>query len=294
MSQQGSGSTSPQPGPSHASDRADPGSPKPNPSHEPQQAGPTSPQPGPSNASDQREAAPCESAFQGDLEVFSWVPAEPRDMILAMDPQRIIEKLRQQLRKKTAIRWYLSIKVEIVKYDAAGNEIRDIVGFTSRCCQLTRSENSLEQEVEEAIGKILRDFENYVREGSGWQLDSVLEVSIHTGRYKPLRGCSYIPLPKTFRLRHHGVINIKNNDEKCFLWSVLAALHPQAYHPERVQCYLPYKDELNLDGIQLPMSLKQISKFEKQNNISINVFGYEDDIFPLHISSFRFHQHVNL
>ena len=42
---------------------------------------------------------------------------------------------------------------------------------------------------------------------------------------------------------------------------------------------------LNTVGIEYPVSLKDIDKFEKQNpNISINVFGNENGIYPLRIS----------
>ena len=41
----------------------------------------------------------------------------------------------------------------------------------------------------------------------------------------------------------------------------------------------------NWDGIDFPVSIKQIDKFERQNNYVINVFGYEDSkVYPLRLS----------
>ena len=41
----------------------------------------------------------------------------------------------------------------------------------------------------------------------------------------------------------------------------------------------------NWDGIDLPVSIKEIDKFERQNNYAINVFGYEDSkVYPLRLS----------
>lgn len=51
-----------------------------------------------------------------------------------------------------------------------------------------------------------------------------------------------------------------------------------------IQQYYPYENDLNLNGITFPTPISKIQKFEKQNNISINVFGYENDFFPLYIS----------
>jgi hypothetical protein len=65
----------------------------------------------------------------------------------------------------------------------------------------------------------------------------------------------------------HYVLNIKNVDQKCILWSVLAALHPvsRESHPERVSHYRQYENELNMKDINYPVSLKKLEKFEKQN-----------------------------
>ena len=42
--------------------------------------------------------------------------------------------------------------------------------------------------------------------------------------------------------------------------------------------------KFDLTGIEFPVSLKQIDKFEKQNHYVINVYGYEDVVYPLRIS----------
>jgi hypothetical protein len=87
---------------------------------------------------------------------------------------------------------------------------------------------------------------------------------------------------------------VKNDDQKCFAWSVIAALHPVTKNADRVTNYTPYFDEINFSGIDFPTPLSQITRFENQNNISINVFGYDDEIFPLQISKKKCETKVNL
>ena len=104
------------------------------------------------------------------------------------------------------------------------------------------------------------------------------------GTYKPLKGSKNFEVPKKV-LNNKGILNTDNNDDKCFLWCVLAALHPDVQNPHRSTNYREYENELNMKGITYPVAVKQVSKFEKQNNISINVFGYEDgDYYLLYIS----------
>ena len=69
------------------------------------------------------------------------------------------------------------------------------------------------------------------------------------------------------------------------------------YNPNRVTKYIPYEAELNMEGIEYPVKIKDIDRFEKQNNnISVNVLGYDEKkVFPLRISEEKERQHqVNL
>ena len=116
-------------------------------------------------------------------------------------------------------------------------------------------------------------------------------------KYDSLRSSSYLPLPKELKAKQ-GCLSIQNNDEKCFLWSILALLHPVQHrnHQFRVSKCQEYERELNMSGIKYPADIKDISKFEHQNNISVSVYGYEDKkIFPLHNCTMTAaRHHVNL
>ena len=77
---------------------------------------------------------------------------------------------------------------------------------------------------------------------------------------------------------------MQNKDNKCFSWCILRALNPKADHPERLDKKLKEKENtLNMEGIEYPVSLKDLNKFENQNpTISITVFGYkEEGVHPL-------------
>ena len=111
-----------------------------------------------------------------------------------------------------------------------------------------------------------------------------------------MKGSSYTPLPD--KLKNKEVLtNIKNSDNKCFTWSVLSALHPIdcKKNPERIHHYRECQDELNFDGVEFPVTLDKIGKFERQNNISINVIGFDEVVlFLIYITKERFDTHVNL
>ena len=135
--------------------------------------------------------------------------------------------------------------------------------------------------------KILEIMATFQSMGSGWRLHSIIKLELHTVRYNPLRGETWISLPKELANKK-TIINPKNKDNKCFLWCVLGALNPKDGNPERIDKKLKEKENtLNMDGIEYPVSLKDIHKFENQNpTVSITVFGYkEKGVYPLRNSN---------
>ena len=64
-------------------------------------------------------------------------------------------------------------------------------------------------------------------------------------KFIPLTGSSYIPLIP-YISNKKACINIKNNDQKCFAYCILAVLYPAKNHPERVSNYTKYLNKLNL------------------------------------------------
>ena len=126
-------------------------------------------------------------------------------------------------------------------------------------------------------------------EGSGWNIQGINHLKIYFHKTNPINGQTYIEFP----IRTNAVLNIQNNDSYCFLWCVLASIHPVNKDPQRVSKYIPYRNELNINNIDFSngMKITDIDKFEKLNNqLSINVFEYttEDDndykLVPFYIS----------
>ena len=91
-----------------------------------------------------------------------------------------------------------------------------------------------------------------------------------------MRVSSYLPLPKELKAKR-GCLNIQNNDENCFLWSILTLLHPVQCknYPDRISKYQEYKRELNVSLIKYPLYIKGIIKFQHQSNINVNVYAWE-------------------
>ena len=241
---------------------------------------------------------PCSStsAFEDSLKKIELKPRKDQrqDMshFLRGKTKSILSHLSGELVKKMGIKWFISVKVRFIKPKPDGEDVTTETHFRSLCTK-TVNQHELHNQLEEAKQKITQSLVLFQKEGSGWVLDEILHLDLSIAEYTPVKGSSYIPLPSKLKTKK-AIINIKNSDNKCFMWSVLAALHPPSQHVDRLRQYQQFQDELDFTGIEFPVTIDKFGKFERQNNISINVFGFEDVLFPLYITKEHFDTHVNL
>ena len=153
----------------------------------------------------------------------------------------------------------------------ARNEIKP-ANFHS-CIEVNLEGTNEEDLYNTMVDIVLENIAKYMIMGSDVRFHSIIVLELHTVSYKPLRGETYIPLPKELAAKK-AIINVRNKDNKCFLWCVLRALNPDEKNPQRLDKKLMREE--NMDGIDYPVSLKDLDKFEKQNlSISITVLAYE-------------------
>jgi hypothetical protein len=123
-----------------------------------------------------------------------------------------------------------------------------------------------------------------------------LEIKIN--KYVSFKGGSYIPLPEEIKNKH-AIINIKTRYNKCFLWSILSALHPCKKNPQRASKYKKWKNEFDneLKDIPFPVKTTDVTKFVKRTkDISINIYYLDDNmiILPLEITKIEKSNHIDL
>ena len=158
--------------------------------------------------------------------------------------------------------------------------------FCSKTYNNLESTNS-EELVGKCFGKILGGIEEYNTNGSGWYFKEVVGLEVITTKFNPTKGSSYIVLPDWIKNKK-AIVNIKNKDDKCFLWCILRYPHPKEDNDEKIKDLEKYEFSLNTKGITFPMKLKDITKFEALNPElpGINVFSKDDKmtIYPLRMA----------
>ena len=75
--------------------------------------------------------------------------------------------------------------------------------------------------LENAFQESLYEIDNWINEGSRWIVELIESLYINILTYRPLSGSSYVKLPAELRSPKKGLINTKNNNQKCFLWCLV-------------------------------------------------------------------------
>ena len=106
---------------------------------------------------------------------------------------------------------------------------------------------------------VLESLANFQRQGSNWRFRAVLSLALHTVKYEPLDGFSYIPFPG-FLAAKKAIINLKNEEDDCFKWAITGALNPLENYSERIDKILREKSNvLNWKGRKFPIRLISIN-----------------------------------
>ena len=106
---------------------------------------------------------------------------------------------------------------------------------------------------------------------SRWRFDKVNSMTVYFFKTSELNGSNYVKIP----LRSNAILNIENNDKHCFIWSLLASLHPcNSNHPNRVSNNKHYSEELNIQGFDFTngFACSDVHKFIELNLLSYNIF----------------------
>ena len=134
-----------------------------------------------------------------------------------------------------------------------------------------------------AFQEILYRIDNWINGRSGCIVELIESQYIKISTYKPLSGSSYVKLPVKLKSPPKGLINIKNKDQKCFLWCHVRHINSVKINPERITREdKKLANDLDYDEIEFPVREENFSKIEKSLH---NVFCYENKlVFSKYVS----------
>ena len=240
--------------------------------------------------------APTAKALSGHVESFTINIINNKDPLLQLQNTRkaINNHIIKILTSKKGLKLIETLKVTLNK-QTNDKITQKTAYFNSKAQEITNNVMVVES-LKSSKDQILNIIAQWISEGSGWTIESVDNHYLNIVQYKPMEGSSYIELPLELRNSKKGLINMKNKDNECFRWCHIRILNPQDKDPQRIKkSDKEYINSLDYSGIEFPVTTKQYNKIEKQNEININVFGYENkQPYPIYTSKEKYEKHMEL
>lgn len=146
--------------------------------------------------------------------------------------------------------------------------------------------------------KLLFEESDFVGKGSNWSLKQIDGIQLRTNKVNLVGGGTYIKLPKVIEDKK-AIINIRNKDNKCFKYAILTKYNKwknKNIMNENNFNFLEKTSGLNFNCIDFPTPINHVKKFERINNVSINIFSKDDQniIYPLYICKKEKNNHFDL
>ena len=184
--------------------------------------------------------------------------------------KRLIELIKREPNTLTSARIQMTTWIRFAR-----DEDRVDLAFNSLMTSIYRGSN-LDQIVDGMIANMKFQIEDPALLNSRFVFNEVLYLDVNFHQLNLMRGSSYLPLPD-FIAKRKAVINPQNRDEECFKWAIIAVNKWMDIdsHPERVSNLREFADNYDWSGLEFPVSVKQIGKFEAKNNISVNELRLE-------------------
>ena len=213
----------------------------------------------------------------------------------------IKKELKIAIKKHRYIKVGITLRVQFKKNDEMGQLIQtQVIPLASHHYPfLISSLYDFDDFLQNYITELENRREAVELAGSGWSLNFIKSIDLHCINLSLIGGCakkSELELPPSLEELCYNP-NYETND--CFSLSVAAGYELNVLKKSTIMDDIcpqkqyhclkeTFKSYFSSKGIKLPVSIKDLPKFEKQNTklkIGFNVFTYTGkDLFPLYIS----------
>ena len=234
-----------------------------------------------------------EQAFGGAYRSYR-INGRPKidvDTFFNRTEKRLIELIERELKTRTSARIQTTAWIRFIRDDEEGQK-RIELSFNSLMTSVYRGSET-DQIVDGMIANMKFQIENPALLNSRFVFDEFLYLNVNFHQLNLTRGSSYLPLPD-WLARKKAIVNPHNDDEECFKWSVIAVEKVGMKDPQRVSKLRKFMDNYDWSGLEFPVSIKDIGKFETRNNISVNVLAVKGRDIYIHRKGWRMDREINL
>lgn len=220
------------------------------------------------------------TAHRGVVKNYSYVPDdrlfdEICEIYEAVYPD-LHSLLEQLIRHFAGIRIQIILPVHLV--DPLRN--REVDTYLNSFSYILTHPGQIDRVLCMTAATAIEKLNQFIENGSLWNLEYIRSLDLTVLAYEPIlpRGGKRQTLPPWLKSRS-SILNFKvPSDGRCFHLAVLASLHGGELAPSErdyTRSYEQFFELYDFSMLSPPVGLDQIGPFERENQISVNVFAAE-------------------
>ena len=155
--------------------------------------------------------------------------------------------IAEEVGVRGALKFYFTVRPQLSRTDTDGNETISTPYLCSTPSIVLQS-SDIHEQINEAGDRIKHLLDIHEGRGSGFSLDCILECQLNIATYDVIGGTSYTPLPKHIQSKN-ATVNIKNKDDKNFLYCLSYFRKPVVKHAQRPSHYTEELNNFDISGI---------------------------------------------
>ena len=197
--------------------------------------------------------------FSGYARSYKVEIVEKKNSIVQLEVSKLSNKdlFSDFINEMKGFKYQITVKVLLKKYKPNG-EIEFAPIYFNSVTKLTINHR---YKLDKSFEEILYRIDAWINKRSGSTIESIELQYINISAYKSLVGSSYIDLPIELRSPRKRLINIKNNDQKCFLWCHVRHINPTQEHPGRIlKIGKEHASNLNYEGLSFLCKKKILAR----------------------------------
>ena len=231
-----------------------------------------------------------QTAFRNTISRYEYIPntlyISLVDFLSELE-KRLCKRIEKTLQIHNGVKIWVAVLVE---YHKISDETLKTIGVLHTKSKPIFHAGQIDEVMDLIHSEIMERNANFMRQQSGLVISKIEKSVLNICRHRPLAGKGRGELPEYLE-KKKAIFNPKNNDEFCFAYSILAAIHPDEitkYHKIRKFNFDNWFKQYGLDKIDYPVNPHDMAEIEEKIQLRINVFSFYDDEgrakYPMHVS----------
>ena len=180
------------------------------------------------------------------------------------------------------------IVIKLAFYKERFGEREEMDKVFRSLCEPIKLGDDIDTFLQRAKHYIRARIDEYQKLGSGWLFEKSHCAHLELAKYNPLSASGKVNVPKVVR-DMRSVLNITSPDNKCFLYSLAAGMLQAENKLPKINAYrhtnyVKKAESIDMAGISFPVRIRDVTKVEAANNLSISIFEWcteIDGVLPL-------------